>query len=197
MIRSTQRKCSGSSYKQDKIQKEDDKQPENQKVTLRNKQPRELEDDTPEGSSTDIDCDQDSDVSFGKDSDKEIDTAELEQEDWIEYIKRSTAVTKEKLNTAKIPRCIEMHRRMKWKLAMRMGIATKRTMGKKTTEWNASEYNTSDDPQGVKKNLSNINIARAHLHRHPSSTMQCSCRRSPFCLTTASSPLLYELKRKE
>ena len=34
--------------------------------------------------------------SFAEDSDKEIDTAELEQEDWIEYIKRRTAAAEEK-----------------------------------------------------------------------------------------------------
>ena len=108
------------------------------KMTLKKKKKSQenSEDDKPEGSSTDIDCDQDSDVSFAKDSDKGIDTAEIEQEDWIEYIKRSTAVTKEKLNTAKIPRCIEMHRRMKWKLAMRMASLPKERWVRKTAEWN-------------------------------------------------------------
>ena len=36
------------------------------------------------------DCDQDSDISFMNDTDEEIDTAEIEEEDWIEYMKRST-----------------------------------------------------------------------------------------------------------
>ena len=35
--------------------------------------------------------DQDSDASFESDSDLEIDTAEIEEEDWIEYIKRRTS----------------------------------------------------------------------------------------------------------
>ena len=30
-------------------------------------------------------------VSFMKDTDEEIDTAEIEEEEWIEYMKRSTA----------------------------------------------------------------------------------------------------------
>ena len=75
-----------------------DKQPENQEsdIEVKKSSQENSEDDTQEGRSTDTDCDQDSDVSFAKDSDKEIDTAELEQEDWIEYIKRSTAEAEEK-----------------------------------------------------------------------------------------------------
>ena len=67
------------------------------RVTLKEKDSQEnSEDDTQEGSSTCTDCDQDSDVSFAKDSAKEIDTAELEEEDWNEYIERSTAEAEEK-----------------------------------------------------------------------------------------------------
>ena len=45
---------------------------------------RSSDDETPEGSSTNTDCNQDSDVSFMKDSDEEIDTVEIEEEngDW-------------------------------------------------------------------------------------------------------------------
>ena len=45
--------------------------------------------------------DQDSDVSFESDNDEEIDTTEIEEEDWIGYIKRSTI---EKMANEKI-RC--------------------------------------------------------------------------------------------
>ena len=38
--------------------------------------------------------DQDSDVSFESDNDEEIDAAEIEEEDWIEYIKMSTKESK-------------------------------------------------------------------------------------------------------
>ena len=62
---------------------------------------RDSDDETAEGSSTTTDCDQDSDVSFMKDSDEEIDTAEIEEEEWI-----------------------ETHRRMKWRLAMRIAFQT-------------------------------------------------------------------------
>ena len=76
------------------------------------------EGETQEGSSTDTDCHQDSDVSFAEDSDKEIDTAEIDQQDWIEYMKSSTAAAKKEMRRAKIPCWIEVHRRMKWRLAM-------------------------------------------------------------------------------
>ena len=48
--------------------------------------------------------DQDSDVSFGNDIDEEIDTTEIEEENWIEYIERSTGEAMEKIKNAKI-RC--------------------------------------------------------------------------------------------
>ena len=66
--------------------KEDGKQHENQKSDIeKEKESQEnSEGETQEGSSRDTDCDQDSDVSFAEDSDKEIDTAENDQEDWIE-----------------------------------------------------------------------------------------------------------------
>ena len=46
--------------------------------------------DTEEGNSSNTDCDQDSEVSFMGDTDEDIHTAEIEEEDWIEYMKRST-----------------------------------------------------------------------------------------------------------
>ena len=41
--------------------------------------------------------DQDSDVSFESDNDEEIDAAEIEEEDWVDYIKRSTNEAMEKM----------------------------------------------------------------------------------------------------
>ena len=54
------------------------------------------EDEAVEGNSSNTDCDQDSDVSFMNDTDEEIDTAEIEEEDWIEYIKRTQRKLKNK-----------------------------------------------------------------------------------------------------
>ena len=48
--------------------------------------------------------DVDSDVSFEDDADEEIDTTSIEEEDWIEYMKRSTEEAIEKMESAKI-RC--------------------------------------------------------------------------------------------
>ena len=54
------------------------------------------------------------------DTDEEIDTAEIEEEDWIEYIKRSTDEAMQRMETAKIHCWMKAHRRMKWRLAMRI-----------------------------------------------------------------------------
>ena len=59
---------------------------------------RDADAETAEGSSTNTDCDQDSDVSFMKDS---IDTVETEEVEWIEYMKRSKAIAIERMKAAK------------------------------------------------------------------------------------------------
>ena len=46
----------------------------------------------------------DSELTYDEYSDKEIDTIEIEEEDWIEYIKRSTVDALDKMERAKI-RC--------------------------------------------------------------------------------------------
>ena len=48
------------------------------------------DDETDDGNSSNTDCDQDTDISFMNDTDEEIDIAEIEEEDWIEYMKRGT-----------------------------------------------------------------------------------------------------------
>ena len=57
-----------------------------------------------DGQSTKSVDDVDSGATFDEDSEKEIDTIEIEEEDWIEYIKRSTAEALDKMERAKI-RC--------------------------------------------------------------------------------------------
>ena len=47
-------------------------------------------DEGEDGQSSNTHKDQDSDVSFEKDTEEEIDNTEIEEEEWIEYIKRST-----------------------------------------------------------------------------------------------------------
>ena len=43
------------------------------------------EDEPEEGHSSNTNCDQDSDISFMNDTDEEMDTAVIEQIDWIEH----------------------------------------------------------------------------------------------------------------
>ena len=78
------------------------------------------EDETADADSSNTACDQDSDISFMKNTDEEIDTADIEEEEWIEYMKRSTDEAMERMKTAKIQCWIKTHRRMKWRLAMRI-----------------------------------------------------------------------------
>ena len=107
-------KCSVSSYKQKKIQKD-----------------RET---------------QDSDVSSEIDNDEEIDAEEIKEEDWVEYIKRSTNEATEKMEYEKI-RCWKMtQRKMKWRLAMRIATSPNERWLIKAAEWNpelSSKYRTN------------------------------------------------------
>ena len=64
--------------------------------------------------------DQDSDVSFEIDNDEEMDAAVIEEEDWVEYIKRSTNEAIEKMENEKISYWKMTQRKMKWRLAMRI-----------------------------------------------------------------------------
>ena len=65
-------------------------------------------------------------------------TSEIEEDDWIEYMKRSTATAVERMKAAKIPCWIEMHRRMKWRLAMRTASLPDERWAKKAAKWTPS-----------------------------------------------------------
>ena len=90
--------------------------------------------------------DQDSDVPFEIDNDEEIDAAEIEEEDWVEYIKRSTNEAMEKMENEKI-RCWKMtQRKMKWRLSMRIATSPNERWLIKAAEWNpelSSKYRTN------------------------------------------------------
>ena len=85
MIRSNQRKIlrlivqTKRKYKKKTQTSKDEKDEEGDKVNHRRS-----DDETLECCSSNTDCDQDSDVSFMNDTDEEIDTAEIEEEEWIE-----------------------------------------------------------------------------------------------------------------
>ena len=77
----------------------------------------------------------DSDVSLEIDNDEEIDAAEIEEEKWIEYIKRSIE-TMEKMENEKI-RCWKLTQiKMKWRLTMRIATSQKERWLIKAAEWN-------------------------------------------------------------
>ena len=83
---------------------------------------------------------------FEEDSDKEMDTIEIEEEDWIEYIKRSTADALDKMERAKIRCWNRTHKKMKWKLALRIATSPCERWLKKAAEWNpdlSSRYKTN------------------------------------------------------
>ena len=77
-----------------------------------------------------------SDISFMEDTDEEIATGEIEEEDWMEFLKRSTSMAVERMKTAKIPCWIETNRRMKWRLAMRLASLPGERWTKKAAKWN-------------------------------------------------------------
>ena len=78
------------------------------------------EDGNEDGQSSNTHNDQDSDVSFENDTNDEIDTTAIEEEEWLEYIKRNTAEAIEKIENAKTRCWIKTLKRMKWRLALRI-----------------------------------------------------------------------------
>ena len=60
------------------------------------------DDESGDGQSTKSEDDLDSGVTFDEDSEKDIDTVEIEEEDWIDYIRRSTADAIDKMEHERI-----------------------------------------------------------------------------------------------
>ena len=71
-------------------------------------------------------------MSFQEDIDEAFDTTEKE-EDWIEYIKRSTKEAEEYMKKKKIPCRIETHRRLKWRMASRIASLPEERWNKKSS----------------------------------------------------------------
>ena len=103
------------------------------------------EDETEDGHISNTNCDQDRDISFMNDTDEETDTAVIEEEEWIEYMKRSTDEAIEYRKNTEIQCWIKTHRRMKWRLAMRIESLLVERWVVKAAEWNpelSTQYNT-------------------------------------------------------
>ena len=103
------------------------------------------EDENEDGQSSNTCYDQDSDISFKNDTDEEIDTTAIEEEEWIEYMKRSTDEAIEKMNNAKIRCWTQTHERMKSRLSLRIASLPSERWIVKAAEWNtelSSRYKT-------------------------------------------------------
>ena len=98
-----------------------------------------------DGQSSNTHKDQDSDVSFENDTEEEIDTTEIEEEDWIEYMKRSTNDAIQKMGNAKISMLEQDSPKIKWRLALRIATSPSERWLMKVAEWNpelSSKYMT-------------------------------------------------------
>ena len=126
MIQSTQRKMLRlviqTKRKYKKIEKQDiEPKEENGKVDIT--EMCSTDDESGDGQSTKTQDDVDSEVTFEDDPDEEMDTIEIQEEDWIDYIKRSTADALDKMEHAKIRCWNRTHKKMKWKLALRIATS--------------------------------------------------------------------------
>ena len=149
MIQSTQRKMLRliiqTKRKYKKIEKQDI-EPKDEKGIVDKTENCSTDEESGDGQSTKSEDDVDSGVTFDEDSEKEIDTIEIEEEDWIDYIKRSTADALDKMERAKIRCWNRTHKKMKWKLALRIATSPSERWLKKAAEWNpdlSSRYRTN------------------------------------------------------
>ena len=76
------------------------------------------DDESGDGQSTKSEDDLDSGVTFDEDSEKDIDTVEIEEEDWIDYIRRSTADAIDKMEHARIRCWNKTHRKMEMEISI-------------------------------------------------------------------------------
>ena len=75
-----------------KIEKQDI-EPKEEKEIVDMTETCSTDDESGDGQSTKSKYDVDSEVTFDEDSDKEMDTISIEEEDWIEYIKKEAQLT--------------------------------------------------------------------------------------------------------
>ena len=108
---------------------------------------RSTDDASSDGLSTSTHNDVDGEVSFEDDADEEIDTTLIEEEDWIEYIKkkdRRSHGTDGKRNDPMLEQ--DSQKKLKWKLALRVATSPSDRWLRKAAEWNSelsSRYRTN------------------------------------------------------
>ena len=138
MIQSTQRKMLRLIVQTkricEKIEKQDtEPKEENGKVDITDM--CSTDDESGDGQSTKTQDDVDSEVTFEEDPDEEMDTTAIEEEDWIDYIKRNTVEALDKMGHAKISMLEQDTQKMKWKLALRIATSPSERWLKKAAEW--------------------------------------------------------------
>ena len=132
------------------------------------------DDESGDGQITKTQDDVDSEVTFQDDADLEMDTTTaIEEEDWIDYIKRSIVDAMDTMERAKIRCCNRTHKKMKWKLTQRIAISPSERWLKKAAEWNAelsSRYKTTERLEDREKygkmistNSSNKNLKKMKM----------------------------------
>ena len=136
MIQSTQRKMLRLIIQTKRRHKKIAKQKDETKESDDTKDLCSTEDENEDGQSSNTHSDQDSDISFESDTDDEIDTTENEEVDWIEDIKRSTDEVIDKMEDAKIRCWIKTHKRMTWRMALRIASLPNERWMVKAAEWN-------------------------------------------------------------
>ena len=78
-------------------------------------------------------------------TDEEIDTTAIEEEEWIDYMKRSTDEAIEQMKKTNIRCWIKADKRMKWRLALRIASLLGKRWIVKAAEWKpelSSKYKT-------------------------------------------------------
>ena len=93
------------------------------------------DDESGDDQSTKTQDDVDSEATFEDDPDEEMDATTIEEEEWIDYTKRSTVDALEKMEHAKIRCWNRTHKKMKWKLALRIATSPSERWLKKAAEW--------------------------------------------------------------
>ena len=128
MIQSTQRKMLRliiqTKRKYTKIEKQE-KEPKEEKENVDITEICSTDEESGDGQSTKSEDDVDGGVTFDEDSEKEIDTIEI-------YIKRSTVDALDKMERAKIRCWNRTHKKMKWKLALRIATSPSERWFKKS-----------------------------------------------------------------
>ena len=134
LIIQTKRKYRKTEKREDKRNEHDDKETwEALKMKLR------------DGLSSNTNCDQYSDISFKSETDEEIDTPAIEEEEWIDCVKTRTDEAIEKMKSTNIRCWIKTHKRMKWRLTLRIASLPGERWIVKVAEWNpelSSKYKT-------------------------------------------------------